>query len=130
MAMPVAVPHQIAVATTQIIRSIQMPAMDTAIRAHLPPYIQTCEESQKKLGAKYIRVKPIFSTLAPKCLQVRPCPVSWANAIAANRNQNSTRSVVNLKNSKLSFQISPNLSAHIHNITAKKTRLSSTNTGL
>ena len=41
MYIPVAVPHQMKVATTQIMRSAQMPAMMVEIRAFLSPTIQT-----------------------------------------------------------------------------------------
>src|SRR6476646_71486 len=92
MYMPVAVPHQMEVATAQIRRSDQMPAIMVEMRAFLSPTIQTWVASHTKVGAKYINRNCIFSTRAPKCLQVRPWADSWKKAMAPNRNQNSTRS--------------------------------------
>ena len=92
MPIPVAVLHQMVVATEQITRSIQMPEMMVASRALRPPTIQIWVTSQTNVGAKYISRNSIFSTFPPKCLQVMPCADSWKNAMAPNRNQNSTRS--------------------------------------
>ena len=57
MNIPVAVPHQMMVATTHSIRSTQIPAMVVEIRAFLSPTIQTWVQSHMKVGAKYISMK-------------------------------------------------------------------------